>query len=424
MMAFSFGGALPPRPLVVAVAAPRAPETASELVRAVAASPGLKGRIVPWKPSGRGGAHGGPLAAAQRTAALWRARFSREVDVLLLDGWPTVRPDLRVILEGDTPFRSHPPGPLPPFPGVETLPLTDIPVATLRLVMDHLSLAEAVDQLLTRVAALAVRHAGFQERALPRARFGSVWLCSPGFHFRLCLTDEARRELQAALDAMATAPPLMQRRMARVVLADERILVTRRHDPFDFDRGHERVLEYLEALHTESRGAEADLWSLVDSPLLKTWFGGTPAYRRCRESLSGITVQTGHAHRDFHLGNLLWDRWDHRLVLTDWGDARAGSLPVFDVLTFVLFNLAARWRVSHAEAVDTLLSGVRPGLEAGSPLGVIWERFRAEASRPVIAAYLLDYVAVDLGKMTDRQIAAKRAKYAVYLELAARLGQG
>ncbi|MBF0126440.1 MAG: phosphotransferase [Magnetococcales bacterium] len=365
------------------------------LLQELADNPGIvTGRLDPQRP-------GAPLR-------YWRLRWQTRCECLLLKG-PTrngfllPRPDALLRLDAGQDAGSDP-----------TLP---------RLELTGLADERRQDAVWHFLSTLPAFFAKLQPKAGRRARFGAIWFCSQGLHFKFCLTPRAREELARAVNIMGWAATSHLRTCVPTLLAVQpHLLVTPRHAPIHLTRHLPAIVAYFERNRHHCSSQSVTLWEVARAEILETTFATHPDYQTCERILRRHTLQPGFAHRDFHEQNILWDPDRGDIVLVDWGDARTFSCCWFDVLNLMFFRFASCLKISQAEAIGRWWRAGDSLLPGDDPVTTLWERYAKQITPPIVAAYILDYIAVDLNKMTPDQINRKLKKYQTYLALAAQMG--
>ncbi|MBF0182400.1 MAG: phosphotransferase [Magnetococcales bacterium] len=354
-----------------------------------------------WTPPFRVGVSGG--TAREREALRegltgnpgWR--IGRE-GVIVANPW-LFRPDAALILDE---------GP-PPMGGVPGVNLARLP--------EEERVEAAWDFLLSLP--------GFARRlclkAPNRTKFGALWIVTRDRHYKFACTEAARRELAHAVAVMRRNPHGC---VPEIHLARADLLVTERYPPLDLTAHGETIAAYLEGNLSRRGEQRTSLWEVAHSPILEETFGREAAYAACRTALQAIPVRPGFAHRDFHADNLLWDATRARMVVVDWGDAREDSCCWFDLLNLVFFRLATLTGMRQLEAVEAWRQAGVALLPAGDPVARLLARYSLEVTPALVAAYLLDYIAVDLNKLPPPERRRKRPKYMNYLAMATTFAEG
>ncbi|MBF0295482.1 MAG: phosphotransferase [Magnetococcales bacterium] len=284
---------------------------------------------------------------------------------------------------------------------------------------------ERVEAAQTFLFSLPVFARRLCRKASGRAKFGALWIATRDRHYKFACTPEARQELAHAVAVMGrVASRDAHGCVPEIHLAREDLLVTRRYPPLDLAAHGEAVAACLEGNLSRRRDRPTSLWAVAHSPILEATFGKEPGYAACQTALQAIPVQPGFAHRDFHADNLLWDADRARMVVVDWGDAREDSCCWFDLLNLVFFRLAVLSGLRQLEAVQAWRQAGDALLPAGDPVARLLARHSGEITPALVAAYLLDYIAVDLNKWSPKERRRKRPKYGNYLALATTLVGG
>lgn len=254
-------------------------------------------------------------------------------------------------------------------------------------------------------------------------KFGSLWWLTYRTHYKFFLTSKARHEMQQSIKAMnnAAGTHLHGFVPTYTYVKNEDLIVTRRYQPFHAGECLDDLLAYFEMNRAAVGGAETVLWEIIPLELLYRFLGKRPFLEICRNALSTVAVRPTFAHRDFHEDNILWDPATGHMKLTDWGDASPRSCYLFDVLSLIIFKEAKLLNSSWYEIAEQLTLNRRGDLTPKNSFSQIWWRFREEMTSEVMAAYVLDYTAVDLGKMTGMEARSRMGKYVQYLQLAAAL---
>lgn len=262
-----------------------------------------------------------------------------------------------------------------------------------------------------------------QKKAMKFAKWGSMWWLTPETHYKFFLTSEARRELLHSIKAMdyAVTIPDLKGYAPEYKCINEDIIITKRYEKLQPSKHINELLKYFNKNRFRGDRTLANLWDTVSHHILFDYFKNSSIVLDCRNELSKVMINQTFAHRDFHEDNILWDHETHDLKLIDWSDANHHSCYLFDILTLIIFKESKILSKDWYTTVETITLHNSYDISDENPYYEIWMAFKAEINSQVVAAYILDYITVDLNKMSPFERCKKSPKYNQYLNLASNL---
>ena len=165
-----------------------------------------------------------------------------------------------------------------------------------------------------------------------------------------------------------------------------------------------QAMDFITALHSETRSASADLYGELFGRLFDhARTGNEPLAgaldrleHRVRERMAGAPLPAVWLHGDFKIENMIFDDRTHELLgVIDWEHSDERGLPMLDPLYLIIYNRTLRDRVDVLTALDGL---ARRGPSVAEEKAL--ERYRdsigidASAHAVFLAMFFVHHIAV------------------------------